>query len=385
MNLGEILRHADLADSAFRRYLEKCKLSPKIELAECVREIDALHNEIDALHNERDELRERVRELEALSGAAEEVQRLRGVLAELDRTGNWQRMMAERNAAQRTRKADQLRHEGARRTLQAQLDGARDTLSELIETVGGCVTQLDVEKLIAESATLAERVLLARNEVPVAPSRYPGGSGGRPRLTESWASRKPLPDPEGFCAEMLAGDSLAVPDEFRVPMAGYFDLARQLWVQFTKKWPIAQERARERNALQAEADRRADEAEAAEGRGRGERPLEWPEVLGARPTRMFGTLTDLVSFLPQPKPMQARKVVSTEQWGLTTGTAFRNVIGAGRQHELLATADLDPSAPEEGGDDAAGDSEDDVQPSGAEDDAEPSGAEEERGEEPDEE
>ena len=73
---------------------------------------------------------------------------------------------------------------------------------------------------------------------------------------------------------------------------------------------------------------------------------------------MFGSLPQLVSFLPQPKPVQARKIVSTEQWGLTTGTAFRNVIDAGRQHELLANAEIDPAALEEGGDKAAGDAED---------------------------
>jgi hypothetical protein len=70
-----------------------------------------------------------------------------------------------------------------------------------------------------------------------------------------------------------------------------------------------------------------------------DRFLEWPEeLLGPRPGRVFADVQELLAWLPQPKPKISKRVMSTEQVGLTTAATFGHVLLAKQRVDMFQEA-----------------------------------------------
>jgi hypothetical protein len=65
--------------------------------------------------------------------------------------------------------------------------------------------------------------------------------------------------------------------------------------------------------------------------------IEWPDVFGRRGAwRAFGSLDELLRWLPQPQIRKARKILSTEQLGMKTATAWSHLLHIQGQHRVFA-------------------------------------------------
>ena len=65
--------------------------------------------------------------------------------------------------------------------------------------------------------------------------------------------------------------------------------------------------------------------------------IEWPDVFGRRGAwRAFGSLDELLRWLPHPQMRKARKILSTEQLGMKTATAWSHLLHIQGQHRVFA-------------------------------------------------
>ena len=80
------------------------------------------------------------------------------------------------------------------------------------------------------------------------------------------------------------------------------------------------------------------------------REPEWPSVFGDRGSfRAFASMDDLLRWLPQPKPRVHKRIVSTEQLGYTTATAWTHQRHAQQQHAVFAGHEQTSPEPAHGG------------------------------------
>jgi hypothetical protein len=70
-------------------------------------------------------------------------------------------------------------------------------------------------------------------------------------------------------------------------------------------------------------------------------------VFGPRPGHIFATIDDLLAWLPQPKVPRPKKIMSTEQLGFATATAWAHVRVANDQHALFANRELSGESEDE--------------------------------------